>query len=214
MIRKALKFLLLALLSFICSAALIFSVTVANFFAKGGIFRERKYTLTEIKTVPPERIKQKPEEKEPPRKAMRAKTTARTPKAGPRFAMALGTVGSVGGAVIPQDYIAESAGGGGEEVNGAGDVDEKPSGRGYPQFQPPQSIRDAEQDASLRLSFCVDASGKVYNVRVVEESPAGKGLSQAGIEALSRMTFTPAKKDGRSVPYCGMEQPFEVKFRD
>ena len=43
MIRKALKFLLLALLSFICSAALIFSVTVANFFAKGGIFRERKY---------------------------------------------------------------------------------------------------------------------------------------------------------------------------
>ena len=47
-----------------------------------------------------------------------------------------------------------------------------------------------------------------------EESPAGSGLAQAGKDAIARMTFAPAEKDGKAVAFCGMEQPFEVKFRD
>ena len=79
---------------------------------------------------------------------MRAKATART-QGRFRVSRWLSERWVASAARSFRDYIAESAGGGGEDANGAGDVDEKPSGRGYPQFQPPQSIRDAEQDASL-----------------------------------------------------------------
>lgn len=214
MMRKISKFLFLALLSVLCSTALLFSVTIANFFAKGGVFRERKYVVTEVRTVPPERIKERPKEPEKPREAMRAKTTARTPKAGPRFAMALGTLGNSGGATISDEFVSNISGGSGNSANGSGDVDEKPSSRGFPQFTPPQSIRDEEINAVLRLSFCVDASGKAFNIRTIEETPSGKGLAQAGTAALAKMTFAPAKKDGKAVSFCGMEQPFEIKFRD
>ena len=95
-----------------------------------------------------------------------------------------------------------------------GDVDKKPESHAYPNFQVPAKIRDNEIDAMLRLSFCVDASGRVYDIKVIEESPAGSGLAQAGREALGRMKFEPAEKGGKAVPFCGMEQPFEVKFRD
>ena len=71
-----------------------------------------------------------------------------------------------------------------------------------------------ERDAVLRLAFCVDERGDVFNVQVVEESPRGCGLAQAGIQALSALRFSPARKQGRAVPFCGMEQPFEVRFRD
>ena len=54
----------------------------------------------------------------------------------------------------------------------------------------------------------------MYDIRIVEETPAGSGLAEAGKDALKRMNFEPAEKDGKSVPFCGMEQPFEVKFRD
>ena len=54
----------------------------------------------------------------------------------------------------------------------------------------------------------------VIDIKVLEEAPAGSGLAAAGREALSRMTFAPAEKAGKAVPFCGMEQPFEVKFRD
>ena len=53
-----------------------------------------------------------------------------------------------------------------------------------------------------------------YDIRVLEEVPVGKGLAQSGKQALSQMVFSPAKKAGRAVPFCGMEQPFEIKFRD
>jgi len=83
-----------------------------------------------------------------------------------------------------------------------------------PNFQVPPQIRDREIDAMLRLSFCVDVGGRAYDIKVIEESPAGSGLAQAGKDAIARMTFAPAEKDGKAVAFCGMEQPFEVKFRD
>lgn len=211
-IRSWSKRLVLVVVSFLCSALLIFSVTIANLFVKGGIFKERTYTVTEVKTVTPDRIKELPKDKKIPRKANRQKTNNRSPKVGPRFAMELGAIGGNAGATISSEFVTTMAGGG--NLNEKGDVDEKPESRGFPTFQPPQSIRDAETDALLRLSFCVDVSGKVYNIKIVEESPTGQGLAAAGREALSRMTFAPAKKQGKAVAYCGMEQPFEVKFRD
>ena len=93
-------------------------------------------------------------------------------------------------------------------------MDKKPESRAMPNFQVPPQIRDREIDAMLRLSFCVDVSGKAYDIKVLEESPAGSGLAAAGRDALGRMTFAPAEKGGKPVPFCGMEQPFEVKFRD
>ena len=210
--RKSVKVIFIALVSLACSIVLIFSVVIANLFVKGNLFPERKYAMTEVKTVPPEKIRPQPNKQEKPRTAKRAKSTSRSPKTGPRFAMALGTAADLGGAAISNDYMASAPGGGDSDENG--DVDEKPSSRSIPQFSPPQSIRESETDASLRLSFCVDAGGKVYNIKTVAEQPQGKGLSQAGIAALSKTTFSPAKKNGKSVAFCGMEQPFEIKFRD
>jgi protein TonB len=163
------KKIVLVVISIFCSALLIFSVTIANLFVKGGIFKERTYTVTEVKTVTPDRIQEQPKEKKMPRKAQRQKTNSRSPKAGPRFAMELGTIsGGNGGAVISSDFVTTVAGGG--NLNQDGDVDEKPESRSYPAFQPPQGIRESETDAVLRLSFCVDISGKVYNIKTVEET--------------------------------------------
>ena len=103
---------------------------------------------------------------------------------------------------------------GGSLSSEKGDVDKRPESRTMPDFQVPAQIRDREVDATLRLSFCVDVGGRAYDIRVVEESPAGSGLAAAGREALGRMTFAPAEKGGKAVAFCGMEQPFEVKFKD
>jgi len=65
----------------------------------------------------------------------------------------------------------------------------------------------------LRMSFCVDASGQVFDIKILEESPSGMGLGDAGRNALQSSRFQPANKDGQSVPFCGMEQPFEIRFR-
>jgi protein TonB len=125
--------------------------------------------------------------------------------------MDLGTAGGAGSASVPLNLIAEQSGGG---SFGSGDVDEKPSIRSTPNFQAPSAIREREMDATLRLSFCVDVSGRPYDIRVLEESPSGFGLAVAGREALSRSAFKPARKDGSAVSFCGLEQPFEIKFKD
>jgi len=207
-IKRFLVFIAAVLSSFL----LVFSVTLANYFIKGDLMRANKYVKTEIQIKKPEEVKKQIEKKKPTRKPNRQKSTSRSPKSGPRFSMDLNAVGGSDGAVINDELITGIRGGG--FTKETGDVDEKPTSRGLPSFSPPQSIRDNEQDALLRLSFCVDVQGRVYDIRVLEEMPVGKGLAQAGKQALSQMIFTPAKKAGRAVPFCGMEQPFEIKFRD
>lgn len=194
------------------SFLLVFSVTLANYFIKGDFMRANKYVKTEIQIKKPEEVKKQIEKKKPTRKPNRQKSTSRSPKSGPRFAMDLNAVGGSDGAVINDELVTGIRGGG--FTKETGDVDEKPTSRSLPSFSPPQSIRDNEQDALLRLSFCVDVQGRVYDIRVLEEVPVGKGLAQSGKQALSQMVFSPAKKAGRAVPFCGMEQPFEIKFRD
>lgn len=212
MFRKIFKRFSILIVAILSSLLLVFSVTVANLFLQGKIFNEKKFVKTEVAVKKVEEVQKKQEQKKPARKPNRQKSNARSPKAGPRMAMNLGVAGQNGGAAINEELVADFRGG--ALANENGDVDKKPSSRAMPQFQVPPQIRDREIDATLRLSFCVDASGRVYDIRIVEETPAGAGLAQAGKEALSRMNFEPAEKDGKSVPFCGMEQPFEVKFRD
>lgn len=209
---KIFKRFTLVFFSVISSLLLVFSVTVANLFISGKFNQERKFVKTEITVKKPEEIIKKQEQKKTARKPNRQKSNSRSPKAGPRMAMNLGVAGNGSGAAINDELVADFRGG--TMSNQSGDVDKKPSSRTMPQFQVPPQIRDREIDASLRLSFCVDVNGRAYDIRIIEESPAGTGLAQAGKEALNHMVFEPAEKDGKAVPFCGLEQPFEVKFHD
>jgi len=212
MIKRIFKRFSILVIAIISSLLLVFSVTVANLFISGKMNQQKKYVKTEVAVKKPEEVQKKQEQKKPARKPNRQKSNSRSPKSGPRMAMNLGVAGSNGGAAISEELVADFRGG--AMANQSGDVDKKPSSRSMPQFQVPPQIRDREIDASLRLTFCVDASGRAYDIRIIEESPAGSGLGQAGKDALNRMTFEPAEKDGKAVPFCGMEQPFEVKFHD
>ena len=211
-IKKLFKRLGILLAAILASALLVFSVTLANMFLTGKVFHEKKYNKTEIAVKKVEETEKKVEKKKPARKPNRQKSNSRSPKAGPRLAMNLGVASGSAGATINEELVADFRGG--ALSTEKGDVDKKPESHAYPNFQVPAKIRDNEIDAMLRLSFCVDASGRVYDIKVIEESPAGSGLAQAGREALGRMKFAPAEKGGKAVPFCGMEQPFEVKFRD
>ena len=210
--KKFFKRFTILIAAILASCALVFSVTMANLFLTGKVFHEKKYNKTEIAVKKVDEVEKKVEKKKPARKPNRQKSNSRSPKAGPRLAMNLGTASGSAGAAINEELVADFRGG--ALSTEKGDVDKKPESRGMANFQVPPKIRDSEIDATLRLSFCVDVSGKAYDIKVLEESPAGSGLAQAGREALSRMTFTPAEKAGKAVPFCGMEQPFEVKFRD
>lgn len=212
LIKKLVKRFSVLIVAVLSSLLLVFSVTVANLFLTGKMFQEKKFVKTEVAIKKPEEIQKKQEIKKPARKPNRQKSNSRSPKAGPRMAMNLGTASASGGAAINENLVADFRGG--TVSNESGDVDKKPTSRSVPNFQVPAQIRDREIDAMLRLSFCVDATGRTYDIRIVEESPSGSGLAAAGREAISRMTFEPAEKDGKSVPFCGMEQPFEVKFHD
>ena len=211
-IKKLFKRFSILIAAILASMLLVFSVTMANLFLTGKVFHEKKYNKAEIAIKKVDEVEKKVEKKKPARKPNRMKSNSRSPKAGPRFAMNLGAASGTAGAAINEELVADFRGG--ALSTEKGDVDKKPESRAMPNFQVPPKIRDNEMDALLRLSFCVDVSGRAYDIKVIEESPAGSGLAAAGREALGRMTFAPAEKDGKAVPFCGMEQPFEVKFRD
>ena len=212
LLKKIFKRFTILIAAILASMLLVFSVTMANLFLTGKVFHEKKYNKAEIAIKKVDEVEKKVEKKKPARKPNRMKSNSRSPKAGPRFAMNLGAASGTAGAAINEELVADFRGG--ALSTEKGDVDKKPESRAMPNFQVPPKIRDNEMDALLRLSFCVDVSGRAYDIKVIEESPAGSGLAAAGREALGRMTFAPAEKDGKAVPFCGMEQPFEVKFRD
>jgi outer membrane biosynthesis protein TonB len=148
--------------------------------------------------VRPQRAVQQPQ---------RAKPAPSSLRAGPRFAMDLGVMGS--GSIAPPELVNRKSGTGGTGETG---VDEKPVPSSPPPFRMPEEVRRREQDAYLLLSFCVDASGRPYDIRIAQEKPAGLGLGAAGRDALQQTRFTPARKGNNSVPFCGLEQPFEIRF--
>jgi len=208
---KILRKFIILILAAITSIFLVFSIPILNVLIRGEFKSEKTYAKTEVKILNQEKPPEPPKPKEATRKPNRQNTNSRMPKAGPRFAMNLDVMGGSDGVIVPNDLIAMQSGMGNL---GSGDVDEKPALKSSPKFQPPQAIRDDEINASLRISFCVNASGKPYDIRIVEETPAGKGLANAGRDAIMGMQFAPAKKGGSSVSFCGLEQPFEIKFRE
>jgi outer membrane biosynthesis protein TonB len=155
---------------------------------------------------------------EPPKPQVRPLRTVQQPQRarpapsnlqpGPRFAMDLAVMGS-SGAAAPLELVNRKSGAGGVLETG---VDEKPIPSAPPPFRMPDEVKRREQDAYLLLSFCVDAAGRPYDIRVAQEKPAGLGLAAAGQEALRQTRFTPARKGNTSVPFCGLEQPFEIRF--
>ena len=196
-IKKLFKRFSILIAAILASMLLVFSVTMANLFLSGKVFHEKKYNKAEIAIKKVEEVEKKIEKKKPARKPNRQRSNSRSPKAGPRLAMNLGVASGNAGAAISQDLVADFRGG--ALSTEKGDVDKKPESRAMPNFEVPAKIRDNEIDAMLRLSFCVDVSGRAYDIKVIEESPAGSGLAAAGREALGRMTFAPAEK-GPTLP--------------
>jgi outer membrane biosynthesis protein TonB len=175
---------------------------------QGGGAKKAPRIVAEVNVV---KSLQPPKPEMRPRRAVqqpsRAKPAPSSLRAGPRFAMDLGVMGT--GVAAPLDLVNRKSGSGARGDEG---VDEKPVPASPPPFRMPDEVRRREQDAYLLLSFCVDASGRPYDIRVAQEKPAGLGLAAAGREALQQTRFTPARKGAASVPFCGLEQPFEIRF--
>lgn len=70
-------------------------------------------------------------------------------------------------------------------------------------------VLEAIEDAGIEFT---DRGG--FRTSDADYEKVVEAIMQAGKDALSRMTFEPAEKAGKAVPFCGMEQPFEVKFHD
>ena len=210
--KRILRNLFIVLVSLAVSLAVTVAIPLLNHIIRGdgpGKGKPRIVAQVSMKTLESARQTEQPRRKL--KEPMRAKPMQASVKAGPRFAMDLG-VGGLEGVAVPVDIVNRPSGGGGQAQGESGDVDEKPTPTMPPPFRVPSEVKAAEKDAYLVLSFCVDPTVRPYDVRVAEEKPAGLGLAQAGREALRQTTFTPAKKGGQSVGFCGLEQPFEVKF--
>lgn len=210
MIQVLLRNFVYAVLAILMSALLIFSIPLINLFIKGNMFAKKQVTKTEIAIKQVELPKERMERQRPARQPERAKPSHRSIKAGPRFAMDLGVASAGGGASVSTDLVGNVGGGSGR----SGEVDSRPSARTAPSLQVPRAIREAEIDSRVTLAFCVDVSGRAYDIRVLEENPSGNGLAEAARDALSRTVFEPARKDGAALAFCGLEQPFEIRFRD
>ena len=77
-------------------------------------------------------------------------------------------------------------------------VDQKPSILRSPDPKYPEAARRANREAVVTVEFTVDVNGRATDIKVAE--PKGFGFDEAAIEAIERWRFTPAKKDGESVP--------------
>lgn len=209
---KILRNIVLALIAaFLAAFATICLPLVNSFIHKGpGKEKPRIVAAVEMKSVEP------PKPKEMARrevhKPVRSRPTQTALRAGPRFAMDLGVAGS-SGAAAPLDIVNKRSGGGGAKgTSETGDVDQRPSPVQPPPFRIPDAVKSAEKDAFLMLGFCVDAQGKPYDIRILEEKPQGMGMGRAGRDAIQQTSFQPARKSGMAVAFCGLEQPFEVRF--
>lgn len=203
--------------AFIGLAALFLSALLTVLFPllnqamKGGHGRKGPQIVAQVALKQVEAARQDQQPRRKLKQPTRARPMQTLVKAGPRFAMDL-SVGGLEGAAVPPDIINRPSGGGGQAQGENGDVDQKPAPTAPPPFRLPPEIKAAERDAYLVLSFCVDPSGRAYEVRVIEEKPSGLGLADAGREALRQTVFSPARKGGLAVAFCGLEQPFEVRF--
>lgn len=210
---KVLRNLLIGAVALFLSALLTVVFPLLNEALKGGRASRAPRIVAQVALKQMESARQDEQPKRKLKQPQRSKPMQTMAKAGPRFAMDL-SVGGLEGASVPVDIVNRPSGGGGQASGQNGDVDERPQPTAPPPFRLPPEIKAAEKDAYLVLSFCVDPSGHPYEVRVIEEKPSGMGLAQAGREAVRQTLFQPAKKGGLPVAFCGLEQPFEIRFNN
>jgi hypothetical protein len=201
--------LILAVFSLLLSGLLILSIPLLNYAQYGGSKKkeQQKFSKVSIKKINLAKQLKKPRKK---LKRPRRKRPSRTRlKSGPRFAMDLSVAGAAG-VEVELDMLNKTRGQGVDK----GDVDEKPFPNFPPPFRTPKVITDAAIPAYTAISFCVDETGHAFNIQTVEEDPPGMGMAKAGHDAIRKTIFQPAKKDGKAVPFCELEQPFEVTLYD
>ena len=90
-------------------------------------------------------------------------------------------------------------------------VDQKPSVLRKVEPKYPEAARRANREAVVMVEFTVDVNGRATDIKVAE--PKGFGFDEAAIEAIERWRFTPAKKDGESVP-MRVRQPIRFNLDD
>jgi TonB family protein len=90
-------------------------------------------------------------------------------------------------------------------------VDQNPSvlRRFKPKY--PEAARRANRETVVFVEFTVDVNGKAIDIKVAD--PKGFGFDEAAIEAIKKWRFTPAKKDGVSVPKR-VRQPIRFNLDD
>jgi protein TonB len=207
--RSFVRNLLIGVTSVLAAGLVTVALPLLNHMIHGGAKKVPR-VVAEVNVV--RSLEPPPPEKRPQRTVRqpeRARPMPATPRSGPRFAMDLGVMGA-SGAAAPPDLVNRARGmGGGQTDQG---VDERPAPASPPPFRIPDEVRKREQDAYLLLSFCVDAGGRAYDIRVAQEKPPGVGMAAAGTEALRQTRFTPARKGNTAVAFCGLEQPFEIRF--
>ena len=84
------------------------------------------------------------------------------------------------------------------EVQVQVDQQPRPLGKVNPKY--PSIARRSNKEGVVIAEFTVGADGRTTDITVVKEEPKGFGFGEAAIEAVKRWRFTPAKKDGKSVP--------------
>lgn len=210
--KKALRNVLVAVVSAMLALFATICLPLINnlMHGKSGDEKPRVVAAVALKSI--EAPPPKPNQKREVHRPTRARPTQTALRAGPRFAMDLGVAG-VGGAAAPLEIVNKRSGGGGMKGDSeTGDVDQRPTPNQPPPFRIPDAVKSAEKDAYLVLGFCVDAGGRAYDIKVIEERPTGLGLARNGREAIQQTSFQPARKGGLAVAFCGLEQPFEVRF--
>jgi TonB family protein len=103
----------------------------------------------------------------------------------------------------------KSTQGEGERIYPGKEVDKKPVIKRKPQPDYTKEAQDHGQEGQVVLRCVFTANGKVTNIHVVVEPRPPYGLTQAAIDAASRIKFTPAMKDGKPV---SMWMELQYKF--
>lgn len=75
----------------------------------------------------------------------------------------------------------------------------------------PEAAKRANREAVVTVEFTVDVNGRATDIKVVK--PKGFGFDEAAIEAIKKWRFTPAQKDGVSVPKR-VRQPIRFNLDD
>jgi periplasmic protein TonB len=118
-----------------------------------------------------------------------------------------GVGGGIGTGKGPGAGIGSGGGGGGGAYRPGGSVSNPiPISRPEPQYS--EEARKAKWGGTVLLSLIVDETGHTTEIHVIK--PLGLGLDEKAIEAVSKWTFIPGKKDGKPVKVYAQ---IEVTFR-